>query len=97
MSEAYNRAYDNLISINVPIIFIQHEQGKCVSTSHFWAKSEFGRLEKTNKAPMAFISIKTGDAQLGRHPCSFGYHMYAGADEEFIGNLDMELNKIKFK
>jgi hypothetical protein len=97
MSEAYNRAYDNLISINIPIIFVQHEQGKCVSTSHFWAKSEFARLEKTNKAPMSFISIKTGDAQLGKHPCSFGYHMYTGADEEFIGNLDIELNKIKFK
>ncbi len=24
------------------------------------------RLEKINKAPMAFISIKTGDAQLGK-------------------------------
>lgn len=97
MSEAYNRAYENLISINIPIIFVQHEQGKCVSTSHFWAKSEFGRLEKINKAPMAFISIKTGDAQLGKDPCYFGYHMYAEADEEFIGNLDIELNKIKFK
>lgn len=97
MSEAYNRAYENLISINVPIIFIQHEKGVCISTGHWWAKTEFNRLEKTNKSPMAFISIKTGDPQLGKHPCSFGYHMYAGADEEFIGNLDMELNKIKFK
>lgn len=97
MSEAYNRAYDSLISVNIPIIFIQHEQGRCISTSHYRAKTEFGRLEKTNKAPIAFISLKTGDAQWGKDTCFFGHHMYAGADEEFIGNLDLELNKIKFK
>jgi hypothetical protein len=45
MSEAYDRTYDNLISINIPIIFVQHDQGKYVSTSHFWAKSNLIKVK----------------------------------------------------
>ena len=40
MSEGHDRTYDNLISINILIIFVQHDQGKYVSTSNFFGQNQ---------------------------------------------------------
>ena len=66
--------------IDLPILFLHHEEDGCRSTPHGYARRNFERLKGYNKAMTEFMTVKGGQEQ--GDPCRNGKHMYLGAYEE---------------
>lgn len=67
-------------SVNMPILFLHHEQDGCQGTPYGYAQRNFEKAKSTNRSVTELATVKGGQPR--GDPCRDGRHMYFGAYEE---------------
>jgi len=77
--------------VNMPVLFLHHEQDDCRETQYGYAQKNFEKAKAANKAVTEFATVKGGD-QRGA-PCRDGRHMFFGAHEEAAKLIDQFIKR----
>lgn len=66
--------------VNLPILFLHHEQDGCKETPYSYAQRIFAKTASTKEGVMEFATVRGGQER--GNPCRDGHHMYLGAYED---------------
>jgi hypothetical protein len=78
--------------LNVPLLFLHHENDECRETPFSYARSNFETARRLNKAYTDLSVVRSGQSH--GDPCRDGKHMYYGAYEEAAKQLAGFLDKV---
>jgi hypothetical protein len=66
--------------VNLPILFLHHEQDGCKETPYSYAQRTFATTKSKNKGVTEFATVKGGQER--GNPCRDGHHMYLSAYDD---------------
>ena len=78
-------------SVNLPILFLHHEQDGCKESPRSYAQRNFATTKSTNKSTTEFAMVKGGQER--GNPCRDGYHMYLGAHDAAARLLEQFISR----
>lgn len=78
--------------LNVPLLFLHHEDDECRHTPFSYAKRNVETAKRLNKALTQIAVVKGGESH--GDPCRDGKHMYYGAYEEAAKHLVNFIEKV---
>jgi hypothetical protein len=71
----------------IPVLFLAHEKDACPKSRPSNSWSVYEELKKTNSQRVDYITLHQGQAQ-ALNPCTSGFHMFFGAEEEAYQAID---------
>jgi hypothetical protein len=77
--------------VNMPVLFLHHEQDDCRETPYSYAQKNFEKTKALNKGVTEFATVKGGDSR--GNPCRDGRHMFFGAYEEAAKLIDQFIKR----
>ena len=81
VSGARKVAYFDERPLDLPVLFLHHQQDGCASADSRVSVKNFEQVKRTNRSVTEFRFLRGGEPENGS-PCEGGYHMYYGADVE---------------
>lgn len=79
--------------LSIPVLFIHHEEDACINTQPRHTYAAYENLKKFDASLVSYIYIEGGEYDYS-DPCTSGYHVYQGAENEAQAAIDGFLGRL---